>query len=245
MIFTFVLLAVAHSTEVRTIQQWANDAYAWILEEERMTDSNPSTPTFQSPKLPESSVDSLSASSSSPDSNSPTINSVHTESKVNSLRKPNDDHPKFFFGQVKSRGKIVSIPDQVEVPFSHFYKVNRHIRVGDYVVFTIGDNMIRAKHIYLRQDWESVFRTNWSVMKRSNSRINDEMDKFCGKVHDGVLSYKDEFPMVSTVIGNRVKHIKCVSMVKGKKIEKGDKVTFTLVKSGNDFFAKDVKISNA
>ena len=82
-------------------------------------------------------------------------------------------------------------------------------------------------------------------MKRSNSRINDEMDKFCGKVHDGVLSYKDEFPMVSTVIGNRVKHIKCVSMVKGKKIQKGDKVIFTLVKSGNDFFAKDVKISKA
>jgi len=162
----------------------------------------------------------------------------------NAIRMKNpSDRLRFFLGQVKNSKTILSIPDQIEVPVvwragkrRAFNFRKKEIHAGDFVVFTVGIHFgkIEAKVIYLREDWEAEFRTKIC--------LPDELDRFCFKVHEGVFSYKQGVPMVSTILGERVKHLNVLSMIGGKKIEKGDKVTFRLIRSENDFFAKDVKL---
>ena len=158
------------------------------------------------------------------------------------MKNPSDRR-KFFLGQVKNSKTILSIPDQIEVPVvwragkrRAFNFRKKEIHPGDFVVFTVGIHFgkIEAKVIYLREDWEEEFRTKIC--------LPDELDRFCFKILEGVFSYKQGFPMVSTILGERVKHLNVLSMIGGKKIEKGDKVTFRLIRSENDFFAKDVKL---
>jgi len=114
------------------------------------------------------------------------------------------------------------------------------IRADDIVVFTAGlhEEKIEAKLIYLRKDWEEIFRTRVSF-----ARTPHELDEFCCKVLDGVLSYNKGAPMVSAILGESVKHFNIMSMIRGRQIQKGDKVTFRLIRSENVFFANDVKLS--
>jgi len=243
-----------------------NDAFSLILLKEIMSNSN--VPSFGSRMPPPSSVDSPSTSSSSSDSNVPTINSVPTGSEFdliksasqpatfesarrlisntmpNAIRLRNpSDRRKFFLGQVKNSKTILSIPDQIEVPIVWRTGKRRacnfrdkEIHADDFVVFTIGIHFgkVEAKLIYLREDWEAEFQTKIC--------FPDEMDRFCFKILEGVFSYKQGHPMVTTILGERLKHLNVLSIIGGKKIQKGDKVTFRLIRSENDFFAKDVKL---